>query len=268
MSNNKYIFLFDNFDQCAIIYNKNDDYLIEFEAYVLHFFFHYFLISLFLKLRKGYDSLKLSERQKKIVEIVKIQQPVSGERISELLDISRATLRSDLSFLTLVGILKATPKIGYTYSGSDLETLFFFDTFQKDVADIMTSPVLVTHDSYIQDAIITLFMYDADVLYVIDEDKLLLGIMSRKDLLRASLNSNIDSTPVAVCMTRMPHIITCNKDMNILEAAVLLQDHSIDSLPVVEETNDRKIVGSVTKSALLDYIIQHARSAEMKREEG
>ena len=243
MSNNKYIFLFDNFDQCAIIYNKNDDYLIEFEAYVLHFFFHYFLISLFLKLRKGYDSLKLSERQKKIVEIVKIQQPVSG-------------------------ILKATPKIGYTYSGSDLETLFFFDTFQKDVADIMTSPVLVTHDSYIQDAIITLFMYDADVLYVIDEDKLLLGIMSRKDLLRASLNSNIDSTPVAVCMTRMPHIITCNKEMNILEAAALLQDHSIDSLPVVEETNDRKIVGSVTKSALLDYIIQHARSAEMKREEG
>ena len=223
------------------------------------FFFHYFLISLFLKLRKGYDSLKLSERQKKIVEIVKIQQPVSGERISELLDISRATLRSDLSFLTLVGILKATPKIGYTYSGSDLETLFFFDTFQKDVADIMTSPVLVTHDSYIQDAIITLFMYDADVLYIIDEDKLLLGIMSRKDLLRASLNSNIDSTPIAVCMTRMPHI---------LEAAALLQDHSIDSLPVVEETNDRKIVGSVTKSALLDYIIQHARSAEMKREEG
>ena len=122
MSNNKYIFLFDNFDQCAIIYNKNDDYLIEFEVYVLHFFFHYFLISLFLKLRKGYDSLKLSERQKKIVEIVKIQQPVSGERISELLDISRATLRSDLSFLTLVGILKATPKIGYTYSGSDIET--------------------------------------------------------------------------------------------------------------------------------------------------
>ena len=242
MSNNKYIFLFDNLDQCAIIYNKNDDYLIEFEAYVLHFFFHYFLISLFLKLRKGYDSLKLSERQKKIVEIVKIQQPVSGERISELLDISRATLRSDLSFLTLVGILKATPKIGYTYSGSDLETLFFFDTFQKDVADIMTSPVLVTHDSYIQDAIITLFMYDADVLYVIDEDKLI--------------------------MTRMPHIITCNKDMNILEAAALLQDHSIDSLPVVDEKNDRKIVGSVTKSALLDYIIQHARSAEMKREEG
>ena len=56
------------------------------------------------------QSLKLSERQKKIVEIVKVQQPLSGEKISDLLDISRATLRADLSFLTLVGILKATPK--------------------------------------------------------------------------------------------------------------------------------------------------------------
>ena len=211
--------------------------------------------------------MKLSERQKKIVEIVKSHQPLSGEKISELLDISRATLRQDLSFLTLVGILKATPKIGYTYSGLDLETLFFFDTFQKEVAEIMTSPVLVTHDSYIQDAIITLFMYDADVLYVIDEDKLLLGIMSRKDLLRASLNSGIQTTPVAVCMTRMPHIITCTKDMNILEAAALLQDHAIDSLPVVDEDNDRKIVGTVSKSALLDYIILQARNAELKSEE-
>ena len=211
--------------------------------------------------------MKLSERQKKIVEIVKMHQPLSGEKISDLLDISRATLRPDLSFLTLVGILKATPKIGYTYSGLDLETLFFFDTFRKEVAEIMTSPVLVSHDSFIQDAIITLFMYDADVLYVIDEEKLLLGIMSRKDLLRASLNSNINSTPVAVCMTRMPHIKTCTKDMNILEAAALLQDHAIDSLPVVDEENDRKIVGTVTKSVLLDYIILQARNAELKSEE-
>ena len=68
-------------------------------------------------------------------------------------------------------------------------------------------------------------------------------------------------------MTRMPHIITCTKDMNILEAAALLQDQAIDSLPVVDEENDRKIVGTVTKSALLDYIILQARNAELKSEE-
>lgn len=209
--------------------------------------------------------MKLTKRQKEIVEIVKKDQPVSGEKISELLDVSRATLRSDLSFLTLVGILKASPKVGYTYAGSDLETLFFFDTFQKKVEDVMTSPVLVAHDSFIQDAIITLFMYDADVLYVIDEKKQLLGILSRKDLLRAALNDNIDVTPVAVCMTRMPHIKTCHKDLNILEAAALLQDFAIDSLPVVEEKNEGHIIGTITKSALLDFIIQEARNAEVNR---
>ncbi|SUN80381.1 CBS domain-containing protein [Streptococcus milleri] len=209
--------------------------------------------------------MKLTKRQKEIVEIVKKDQPVSGEKISELLDVSRATLRSDLSFLTLVGILKASPKVGYTYSGSDLETLFFFDTFQKKVEDVMTSPVLVTHDSFIQDAIITLFMYDADVLYVINEKKQLLGILSRKDLLRAALNANIDVTPVAVCMTRMPHIKTCHKDLNILEAAALLQDFAIDSLPVVEEQNEDHIIGTITKSALLNFIIQEARNAEVNR---
>lgn len=209
--------------------------------------------------------MKLTKRQKEIVEIVKKDQPVSGEKISELLDVSRATLRSDLSFLTLVGILKASPKVGYTYAGSDLETLFFFDTFQKKVEDVMTSPVLVTHDSFIQDAIITLFMYDSDVLYVIDEKKQLLGILSRKDLLRAALNANIDVTPVAVCMTRMPHIKTCHKDLNILEAAALLQDFAIDSLPVVEEQDEGHIIGTITKSALLDFIIQEARNAEVNR---
>ena len=209
--------------------------------------------------------MKLTKRQKEIVEIEKKDEPVSGEKISELLDVSRATLRSDLSFLTLVGILKASPKVGYTYAGSDLETLFFFDTFQKKVEDVMTSPVLVTHDSFIQDAIITLFMYDADVLYVIDEKKQLLGILSRKDLLRAALNANIDVTPVAVCMTRMPHIKTCHKDLNILEAAALLQDFAIDSLPVVEEQNEGHIIGTITKSALLDFIIQEARNAEVNR---
>ena len=209
--------------------------------------------------------MKLTKRQKEIVEIVKKDQPVSGEKISELLDVSRATLRSDLSFLTLVGILKASPKVGYTYSGSDLETLFFFDTFQKKVEDVMTSPVLVTHDSFIQAAIITLFMYDADVLYAIDEKKQLQGILSRKDLLRAALNANIDVTPVAVCMTRMPHIKTCHKDLNILEAAALLQDFAIDSLPVVEEQNEAHIIGTITKSALLNFIIQEARNAEVNR---
>ncbi|PAE09863.1 transcriptional repressor CcpN [Niallia circulans] len=207
--------------------------------------------------------MKLSERQEKIIKIVKEYQPVSGEKVSDLLDVSRATLRSDLSFLTLVGILQATPKIGYTYSGSDLEKFFFFKTFNTKVNEIMMPPLMVNQDTSIRDAITTLFMYDVGSLYVTGEEKLLLGVLSRKDLLRASLNTNIDQTPVAVCMTRVPHIKVCKNDMDILEAASILQDFEVDSLPVVDHENERKVIGKITKTRILNFIIQQARKAEL-----
>ncbi|MCT1901103.1 CBS domain-containing protein [Oceanobacillus sojae] len=209
--------------------------------------------------------MKLSERQEQIIQLVKDYQPVSGEKISELLDVSRATLRSDLSFLTLAGILQATPKIGYTYAGSDLETLFFFKTFDTKINEIMIPPLLINQNTSIRDAITNLFIYDVGSLYVVDEEKLLLGVLSRKDLLRASLNSDIDNTPVVVCMTRIPHIKVCEKNINILEAATILQDFEVDSLPVVEEENHKKVIGKITKSRLLNYITQQARNAELNK---
>ena len=152
--------------------------------------------------------MKLSKRQEQIIAVVKEHQPVSGERISDILAVSRATLRSDLSFLTLSGILKASPKVGYTYESDNMEAFFFFDVFQTKVQEIMSPPLMVAQDTSIRDAITNLFMYDVGSLYVMDEAKELLGVLSRKDLLRASLNTNIDGTPVAVCMTRVPHVKT------------------------------------------------------------
>jgi CBS domain-containing protein len=209
--------------------------------------------------------MKLSDRQKKIIEIVKEYQPVSGEKISELLDVSRATLRSDLSFLTMAEILQATPKVGYTYSGSNLESLFFYRTFRTKVEEIMMPPVMIKADTSIREAITSLFMYDVGSLYVVDEEQVLVGTLSRKDLLRASLNSDIDGTPVAVCMTRVPHIKTCTKEMSILEAASILQDFEVDSLPVVEEANEKCVVGKITKTRILNFITKHARDAELNK---
>ncbi|MGX6961927.1 helix-turn-helix transcriptional regulator [Vagococcus xieshaowenii] len=209
--------------------------------------------------------MKLSERQEQVIQVVKQHQPLSGEKISELLEVSRATLRSDLSFLTLAGILEATPKVGYTYTGSDLEAFFFFKTFKTTVGEIMIPPLMITMDTSIRDAITTLFMYDVGSLYVMDDNKELVGVLSRKDLLRASLNKNIDDTPVALCMTRVPHIKTCTKELDILAAASLIQDFEVDSLPVVDEENPKKVIGKITKSRLLNYITQQARSAETNR---
>ena len=196
--------------------------------------------------------MKLSKRQEQIIAVVKEHQPVSGERISDILAVSRATLRSDLSFLTLSGILKASPKVGYTYESDNMEAFFFFDVFQTKVQEIMSPPLMVAQDTSIRDAITNLA-------------KELLAVLSRKDLLRASLNTNIDGTPVAVCMTRVPHVKTCTPEFTILEAADTLQKYEVDSLPVVEKENPKKVIGKITKTKILTYITQQAKEAAQNR---
>ena len=124
---------------------------------------------------------------------------------------------------------------------------------------------MVAQDTSIRDAITNLFMYDVGSLYVMDEAKELLGVLSRKDLLRASLNTNIDGTPVAVCMTRVPHVKTCTPEFTILEAAATLQKYEVDSLPVVEKENPKKVIGKITKTKILTYITQQAKEAAQNR---
>lgn len=124
---------------------------------------------------------------------------------------------------------------------------------------------MVVQDTSIRDAITNLFMYDVGSLYVMDEAKELLGVLSRKDLLRASLNTNIDGTPVAVCMTRVPHVKTCTPEFTILEAADTLQKYEVDSLPVVEKENPKKVIGKITKTKILTYITQQAKEAAQNR---
>jgi len=59
----------------------------------------------------------------------------------------------------------------------------------------------------VYDAIIHLFNYDLGTLVVVENEKLV-GIISRKDLLKATLNKkNIEKTPVSMIMTRMPNIV-------------------------------------------------------------
>ena len=57
-------------------------------------------------------------RQLKIIQdIVKENEPITSESIASILNVTRATLRSDLAILTMTGILDARPKVGYFYSG-------------------------------------------------------------------------------------------------------------------------------------------------------
>ena len=135
------------------------------------------------------QTIELNERQLKIVEIVKAYGPITGERIAELLSVTRATLRPDLAILTMSGFLEARPRVGYKYVGrrdgiEDIERIK-----KKIVQEYMSIPVVVHTNANVYDAICTMFLEDVGTLFVVDENKVLVGVISRKDLLRASIGS-------------------------------------------------------------------------------
>lgn len=200
--------------------------------------------------------MKLTDRQVKIIEIVKENEPISGDNIAKELGLSRATLRSDFSVLTMTGILDARPKVGYFYSGQDFKPLLFEKIYAVSVKEVMIPPIMVDPDMSVYDAVTSLFMYDVGSLYVKNEENELLGVISRKDFLRFLIGkANAEKTPVAMIMTRMPNIFTITPDWTILEAGNLLMRHQVDSLPVLENEQSNRVVGKITKTRIMHHFI-------------
>lgn len=207
--------------------------------------------------------MELSQRQMKIIEIVKEHQPISGETIAKQLGLSRATLRNDLSILTMTGLLDARPKVGYFYTGQTVEPLLFEKLYHTKVAEVMIPPLLISQTVSVYEAVTTLFMYDVGSLYVKNDQDELIGILSRKDLLRFAIsNAAPEKTPVAMIMTRMPNIVTITPAETILTAGTLLGRHEVDTLPVVDPQEPKKVIGKITKTRLMNYFIQAGNDSD------
>ncbi|WML26091.1 helix-turn-helix transcriptional regulator [Neobacillus sp. OS1-33] len=208
-----------------------------------------------MNLNKGVVIIKLSKRQDEILQIVKQNGPITGKDIAEKLSLTRAALRPDLAILTMSGNLDARPRVGYFFNES-YETKQQAKRFiHQKVTDYKAHPIVVGKSASVYDAIVQLFLEDVGTLYTVDTNGHLAGVVSRKDLLRASLgNQNLNELPVSVIMTRMPNIITINPDETLLEAAKKMIHNHIDSLPVVKEVEDQKstylLVGRITKTTI------------------
>lgn len=201
--------------------------------------------------------MELSERQKAIIDIVKANEPISGDKIAESLGLTKPTLRSDLAVLTMTGVLDARPKVGYIYSGLSFEPLLHEQLFETKVEALMTPSIIVFPKTTVRDATTSLFMYDSGSLYVTDEiTGDLIGLVSRKDLLRSLLNNQDNDLSVAVIMTRMPNIIVSYPEMSVLEAGRLLTKHEVDSLPVVEFKESKKVIGKISKTRIMEHFIK------------
>jgi DeoR family transcriptional regulator, catabolite repression regulator len=195
--------------------------------------------------------MELNSRQEHILQIVKDNGPITGEQIAERLNLTRATLRPDLAILTMAGYLDARPRVGYFYSGKT-GTQLLTDNLKKIlVKNYQSIPVVVNENVSVYDAIVTMFLEDVGTLFVIDGKTHLVGVLSRKDLLRASIGKQeLSSIPVNIIMTRMPNITTCGKEDLLIDVAKSLIDKQIDSIPVVNETEngELEVTGRITKT--------------------
>lgn len=177
--------------------------------------------------------------------------PITGEQIADRLNLTRATLRPDLAILTMAGYLDARPRVGYFYTGKTGTQLLTENLNKIYVKDYQSIPVVVNENVSVYDAIVTMFLEDVGTLFVVDTNTYLVGVLSRKDLLRASIGKQELSTlPVNIIMTRMPNITVCEKDDQLIGVAKDLIHKQIDSVPVVKKTEkgDLEVIGRITKT--------------------
>jgi CBS domain-containing protein len=194
--------------------------------------------------------IELSKRQEFILQIVKENGPITGEHIAEKLNLTRATLRPDLAILTMSGFLDARPRVGYFYSGKNGTQLLYERLKKLEVKDYQSIPVVVSENISVYDAICTMFLEDVGTLFAIDDQSLLVGVLSRKDLLRASIGTQeLTKLPVNIIMTRMPNITVCQKEDRLVDVAQILIDKQIDSIPIVKKTDKGlEVTGRITKT--------------------
>lgn len=205
--------------------------------------------------------IKLTNRQQKIVEILKKHEPITGDQIAEMLGVSKATIRSDMAVLVMTGYLDSKPKVGYFLGTSVQDKGLSTRLNTIKVKDVQGLPVVIQETTSVHDAVITLFLENIGSLMVVDKDGYLVGIVSRKDLLKVTLgNGSTDNMPVNMVMTRYPNVVTIDPEESVVEAARRMIHFEIDGLPVVkpEENGKQLVLGRITKTNVTKVLLEKA----------
>lgn len=100
-------------------------------------------------------------------------------------------------------------------------------------------PVTIKQGSTVRDALSLMAEYKIGGIPVVDDDKMLVGIVTNRDLrFEREMDKRIDEV-----MTK-ENLITTNQSTDLEAAAQILQQHKIEKLPVVDK--DGKLIGLVT----------------------
>ncbi len=104
---------------------------------------------------------------------------------------------------------------------------------------MINEPITIQPDATVNDANLIIQEYKIGGIPVVDNDNILLGIVTNRDL-RFELDGNLYIKDI---MTRK-NLITTNQETDLIQAAEILQQHKIEKLPIVDENN--KLIGLIT----------------------
>lgn len=104
---------------------------------------------------------------------------------------------------------------------------------------IIVDPVTIYADATVKDAQKIIQEYKIGGIPVVDENNILLGIVTNRDL-RFEQNGNL---LIKEIMTTK-NLITTNQKTDLSQAAEILQQHKIEKLPIVD--NNNKLIGLIT----------------------
>ena len=199
--------------------------------------------------------MKLTERHKAIIEIVKNYEPITSDEIAEKLSLGKSTLRNDLAVLGMLEILEAKPNVGYYYNFSPGEQRE--EIKSKLVKDVMGIAITAKSTANYSEVLSKLFIYDVGTIFIVDENNHLVGVTSRKDMLKLSRNADGQNLPIVLAMTRVPNVIYIYEDELVSDALRKLILHEIDCLPVIRDDDGGKvIVGKISKTTLIKLLLE------------
>lgn len=110
---------------------------------------------------------------------------------------------------------------------------------KRSESGMIIDPVTLGKDATVGDALSLMENYKIGGIPVVDADRLLIGILTNRDL----RFENAVNKPISALMTT-ENLITAPQGTNLEEATEILQKYKIEKLPVVDENN--KLVGLIT----------------------
>ncbi len=113
------------------------------------------------------------------------------------------------------------------------------DLVKKNESGMITNPIVLKGEHTVKEAAEIMENYRISGLPVVDDNNVLQGIITNRDMKYLKL----DDTPISKVMTKMP-LITAPQGTTLDEAKEILWENRIEKLPIVDEKNH--LIGLLT----------------------